>query len=71
MDGSAVAELTGYADFGTWCPIGGFEVLIESTKRAKRVRIRVRPKPSRTGKVRVLKRSPHAGRNLTEGDISI
>lgn len=71
MDCVPVAELTGYAEIGQWCPIGDLEILIEPTKRTRRVRIRLKPKPSRTGKVRVVKRTPHGGRKLTEGGASM
>ena len=57
-------EVQGYAEIGRWCPLGtDLEVLVEPTKRAKRVRITLKPR-ERKGKVRTIYRS----RNLTRVD---
>lgn len=56
-------EVQGYAELGRWCPLGtDLQILVEPTKRAKRVRITLKPKEP-TGRVRTIYRS----RNLTRG----
>ncbi len=53
MDSAETAEIAGVVELGQWTPVpGGFEILIEATSKVRRFHVRVRPKPSKTGKVR-------------------
>ncbi len=53
-------EVSGTVELNRWCPLpDGTEVLLEPTSKARRFRIRKRPRENRASKVRVR----HLGRN--------